>query len=147
MNPMSTVWLALLIVFLVGEGATAAVTTIWFAAGALAAMIASLLGAEIGLQWAIFGVVSVALLFALRPLVKKYINPKKILTNVDAVVGTQGVVVEKIDNIAGTGRVKLGGMEWAARSTEDTHIEAGEVIKVDRIEGVKAFVSVVNVKV
>ncbi len=147
MNPMSTVWLALLIVFLVGEGATAAITTIWFAAGALVAMIASFLGAQIWLQSVIFGVVSVGLLLALRPFVKKYITPKQMPTNVDAVIGKEGLVTERIDNIAGTGRVKLGGMEWSARSTANEQVEEGTLIKVDRIEGVKVFVSVLEVKV
>ena len=147
MNPMSTVWLALMIVFLVAETATVTVTTIWFALGALAAMIAALLGAQVWLQSVIFGVVSVALLLALRPLVKKYINPKHTRTNIDAVIGSQGVVVEKIDNIAGTGRVKLGGMEWSARSTAGETIEPGAVVNVDRIEGVKVFVSLAEVKV
>ena len=147
MNPMSTVWLALMIVFLIGETATVTVTTIWFAAGALTAMVAALLGAEIWLQSVIFGVVSVALLLALRPLVKKYINPKHTRTNLDAVIDSQGVVVEKIDNIAGTGRVKLGGMEWSARSTAGEIIASGAVVKVDRIEGVKVYVSFVSVTV
>ena len=147
MNPMSTVWLALLIVFLVGEGATAAVTTIWFAAGALVAMVAAFLGAEIWLQSTLFGVVSVVLLLALRPFIKKYINPKHTRTNIDAVIGSEGIVIEKIDNLAGTGRVKLGGMEWAARSTSGEIIEAGAVIKADRIEGVKVFVSFIGVTV
>ena len=141
MNPMATVWLALLIAFLVGEGATAAITTIWFAAGALVAMIAALLGAEVWLQTVLFALVSVALLLALRPLVKKFITPKITRTNADSLIGTQGVVLEDIDNIAGTGRVKLGGMEWSARSENGPNIPAGTVIQVSRIEGVKVFVS------
>ena len=147
MNPMSTVWLALMIVFLIGEGATAAVTTIWFAAGALAAMIASFLGAQVWLQCVIFGVVSVVLLLALRPFIKKYITPKQTPTNIDAVIGKEGLVTQRIDNIAGTGKVKLGGMEWSARSTSSEPVEEGTLIKVDRIEGVKVFVSVLEVKV
>ena len=147
MNPMSTVWLALMIVFLVAEGATAAVTTIWFAAGALAAMIAALLGAQVWLQSVIFGAVSVVLLLALRPFIKKYITPKQTKTNIDAVIGKEGLVTERIDNVAGTGRVKLDGMEWSARSTANEPVEAGTLIKVDRIEGVKVFVSVLEVKV
>ena len=146
MNPMSTVWLALLIVFLVGEGATAAVTTIWFAAGALAAMVAAFLGAEVWLQATLFGVVSAVLLLALRPFVKKYINPKHTRTNIDAVIGSEGIVIEKIDNLAGTGRVKLGGMEWSARSASGETIEEGAVIRVEKIEGVKVFVTMQNVQ-
>ena len=147
MNPMSTAWLVLLILFLAAEASTAAVTTIWFAVGSLAAMVAAFLGAQVWLQVTIFGVVSVALLLALRPVIKKYINPKHTRTNIDAVIGTEGIVIEVIDNLAGTGRVKLGGMEWSARSTSGENIAPNTVIKVDRIEGVKVFVSLVRVSV
>ena len=134
---MITVWLVLMILFLFAEGATAAITTIWFAAGALVAMISALLGAELWLQVTLFVVVSVGLILALRPLLKKYITPKKARTNVDSVIGSQGVVLERIDNIAGAGRVKLGGMEWSARSMGGEILEAGTVVKVEKIEGVK----------
>lgn len=147
MNPMAIMWLVTLILFLVAEGATAAVTTIWFAAGALVAMLAALLGAQVWLQVVLFVVVSVALLLSLRPLLKKYINPKKTRTNVDAIIGTEGMVLEKIDNLAGTGKVKLGGMEWSARSATGETIETGAVVKVEKIEGVKVFVKAVAVKV
>ena len=147
MNPMATVWLVLLVVFLGVEAATVTVTTMWFAVGSLVAMIAALLGAEVWLQAALFGVVSIALLLALRPIIKKYITPRQSRTNIDAIIGTQGVVVDRIDNIASTGRVKLGGMEWSARSTSGEAIEKDTVISVDRIEGVKVFVSLAEVKV
>ena len=147
MNPMATLWLVLLILFLVAEGATAAVTTIWFAAGALFSMIAALLKAQVWLQIVIFVVVSVCCLLALRPLLKKYITPKKVRTNVDAIVGSEGVVMERIDNLAGTGKVKLGGMEWSARAENKECIEAGTVVLVERIEGVKVFVTPVVVSI
>ena len=140
MNPMATLWLVLMILFLVAEGATAAVTTIWFAAGALAAMLAAVFGGEIWLQAVLFIAVSVGLLLALRPFLKKYISPKTVRTNVDSVPGSQGVVLVRIDNLAGTGTVKLGGMEWTARSENGECIEAGTVVKVNKIEGVKVLV-------
>ena len=140
MNSMAMMWLVLLILFLAAEGATAAVTTIWFAVGALAAMIAALLNAQLWLQVTLFAVVSVGLLLALRPLLNKFITPKKVRTNTDALIGTQGIVLEKIDNLAGTGRVKLGGMEWAARSEDGQTVEAGTVVTVCKIQGVKVLV-------
>ena len=147
MNPMATMWLVLLILFLVAEGATAAITTIWFAGGALAAMSVALTGGPGGFQIAIFVVVSVGCLLALRPLLKKYITPNKTATNVDAVVGSQGIVTERVDNLAGTGRVKLGGLDWSARSESGECIEAGTVVKAKKVQGVKVFVSPVNVPV
>ncbi len=147
MNPMAIVWLVLLILFLMAEGATAAITTIWFAAGALVAMAAAILGAQLWLQIVLFVVVSVVCLMALRPLLKKYVTPKRVRTNIDAVIGQQGVVLETIDNIAGTGKVKIGGMEWSARSATGDVIEAETVIKVEKIEGVKVFVTPAGVLV
>ena len=144
---MTIFWLVLMILFLVAEGATAAITTVWFAAGALAALLAAFFGAELWLQITLFVVVSVGMLLALRPLLKKYITPKKLRTNVDSVIGSQGLVLEPIDNLAGTGRVKLGGMEWSARSENGEPIETGTIVKVEKIEGVKVFVSTVNVPV
>lgn len=147
MNPMATVWLVLLILSLVAEGASAAVTSIWFAVGALAAMVAAMLDAQLWLQIVLFMTVSVLLLLSLRPLLKKYITPKRVRTNIDSVIGTQGVVTEQIDNIAGTGRVKLGGMEWSARSASGEVIEPGTVIMVEKIEGVKVLVTPASVPV
>ena len=144
---MTIFWLVLMILFLVAEGATAAITTVWFAAGALAALLAAFFGAELWLQITLFVVVSVGMLLALRPLLKKYIIPKKLRTNVDSVIGSQGLVLEPIDNLAGTGRVKLGGMEWSARSENGEPIETGTIVKVEKIEGVKVFVSTVSVPV
>ena len=147
MEPLSSFWLALMVIFLIVEGATAAITTIWFAAGALIAMVASLLGAELWLQITMFVIVSVGLILSLRPLLKKFITPKKVRTNVDSVIDSQGIVIEAIDNLAGTGRVKLGGMEWSARSVTGERIPENTVVKVEKIEGVKVFVSTVCVPV
>ena len=142
MDTAEIMWVALLILFLVAEGATAAVTTSWFAVGSVVALIAALLGADVWVQIVLFAVVSVACLMALRPVLRKYLDPKKVKTNVDALIGTQGLVLEKIDNISGQGRVKLGGMEWSARSENGENIEKDAVVTVVRIEGVKVFVIV-----
>ena len=141
---MNYLWLGVMLLALIMEGATAAITSLWFVVGALAAMLAAFLGAEIWLQVVVFAAVSVVCLLLLRPILKKYIEPKKVRTNVDALIGSQGVVLEKIDNIAGTGRVKLGGMEWTARSVTGEIIEEGTVIQVEKIEGVKVFVKMQN---
>ena len=144
MENMTYVWLGAMLLFLVLEGATAAVTSLWFVVGALAALIVALLDGGLWLQITLFVVVSVALLLALRPMLKKYINPKKEKTNVDAVIGKRGVVLEAIDNLSGTGKVKLDGMEWSARSANGEKIEEGVVIVVEKIEGVKVFVKMHN---
>ena len=139
-------WLVLLVVFFLAETATVSVVSLWFAAGALVALLASVLHAPFWLQGLAFFVVSVALLLALRPIVKRFFTPRITRTNVDAVLGTQGIVLLKVDNLQATGTVKLGGMDWTARSTSGEPIPEGTTVKVDKVEGVKVFVSPVTVK-
>ena len=139
------VWLGLVILFLIAEGATVSLVSLWFAAGAVVAMFAALLGAGIWLQTGLFLVVSGALLLMLRPIVRRYLVPKITATNVDSLVGATGLVTETIDNVTASGQVKLGAMEWTARSTTGENIPQGTLIRVDRIEGVKVYVTPVNV--
>ena len=138
------IWLILAVVFLVAEAVTVTMTSLWFAGGALAALVVALLGGSWGLQIGTALVVSAALLACLRPLAKKHFTPKLTKTNVDAVIGIQGYVTADIDNAAATGTVKLGAMEWTARSADGTPIPKGTLVKVERIEGVKAIVSLAN---
>lgn len=142
MNWAAIIWTALLVFFLIVEAACPIhLVSIWFAVGALAAIIAASLGGALWLQIALFIVVSGALLIALWPLVRKYLNPKLTATNIDSVIGSTGLVTVAIDNIAAAGEVKLGGMVWTARSTSGEAIPQGTKVRVDRIEGVKVFVS------
>ena len=141
MNWFAMVWFALTVAFLIAEAATVTVISLWFAAGALAAMAATLLGAGIWLQIGVFLAVSAVALTALRPLVRKYLTPRLTPTNIDSVIGSEGIVTADIDNIQSSGQVKLNGMEWTARSTSGAVIAKGTRVSVDRIEGVKVFVS------
>lgn len=145
MNWEAMIWFVLLVVFLLVEANTVTLVSIWFSAGALTAMIASLLDAQTWLQAVLFFGVSVLLLLALRPIARKYFTPKLTKTNIDSVIGSTGVVTAPIDNVMATGTVKLGNMDWTARSTSGEPISAGTCIKADRIEGVKVFVSPVEV--
>ena len=136
-------WGALCVGFLVLEGCTVAMVSLWFAIGAAAALVLSLLGAALWLQLLAFLAVSGVLLALLRPMMRKYVKSTK--TNVDSVPGTEGLVTEDIDNVAYQGQVKLGAMTWTARSTSGASIRAGTRVRVDRVEGVKVFVSPVKV--
>lgn len=147
MNLAALIWLMLMVIFLCMEASTVAVVSLWFAAGALTAMILSLFSVSLWIQIAVFLAVSVLLLLLLRSVVKKYITPKLIRTNVDALVGQNGFVTVSIDNRTATGQVKLGAMYWSARSTGSDTISEGTYIRVDRIEGVKVFVSPVEIPV
>lgn len=143
----SIVWLVLMVVFLIAEGATAAMVSLWFVLGALAALIVSLLGGLLWVQVVVFFLVSAVSLGLLRPLTRKFVNPRITSTNVNALPGTKGLVSEAIDNVRGQGQVKLGGVVWTARSSDDQPIPAGTLVRVDRVEGVKAYVSPVREQV
>ena len=147
MNWAAIIWLAIMAVLLIVEAACPIhLVSIWFTAGALVAMIISMLGGELWLQIIAFCIVSGALLAGLWPFIRKFLNPHLTKTNVDSVVGSEGIVTADIDNLNAVGQVKLGGMEWTARSTSGANIPTGTRIRVDRIEGVKAFVSPAEVK-
>ena len=145
MNWAAIIWLVLMVVFLVTEASTVTLVSLWFAAGALCAMLVSLLNGAVWLQILSFLAVSVVLLTALRPLVRKFITPRLTATNIDSVIGSTRLVTAPIDNVTAAGQVKLGAMVWTARSTSGAKIPEGTLVRVDRIEGVKVFVSPVEV--
>ena len=133
-------WAAAIVVFVIIELATVGLASIWFALGALCALISTLLGAQVWLQIVWFVIISIAALFLTRPLVKKYINMKTHATNADRVIGSRAVVKERIDALAGTGAVLADGKMWSARSADGSVIEADTVVTVLEIQGVKLVV-------
>lgn len=134
------VWLVLLVLFVVGEGISVGLTSVWFAAGALAALIVALLGGGVILQIAVFSVVSLVCLLVARPLAKKHFVSKTQPTNADRIIGAEAIVTEAIDNVHGTGAVTVGGITWTAKSGAEGVIPVGARVRVGRIEGVKVFV-------
>ena len=147
MNWAAILWLILMVVLLITEASTVTLVSLWFAGGALAALLVSLLGAAVWIQVLAFLAVSAVLLTALRPIAKKHFTPKLTATNVDSVIGSTGLVTAAIDNVSAAGQVKLGAMVWTARATDGAPIPEGTLVKVDKIEGVKAFVSPIETKV
>lgn len=141
------VWFVLLVVFIWAEASTVTMVSAWFALGALAAVITGLLGGEIWLQVVVFLVISGVSLALLRPIAKKYFTPRITHTNVDAMTGKLCQVVADIDNSTAVGQVKLGDVEWSARSTDGSPIPAGSQVRIDRVEGVKVYVTPVTVAV
>ena len=138
---MNMVWLAAAIILLIVEGLAPGLVSIWFALGALAAMISSMLGAPLWLQLVWFALVSVVSLILTRPLAKKYVNARAVRTNADMAIGQDCVVTEAIDNVLGQGAVSVGGKIWTARMRDaDGKAEKGAVLRVVRIEGVKLIV-------
>lgn len=137
MPPMQWVWLAALVVFLLLEASTSALVSLWFVGGALAALIAALCGGEFWLQCVLFFAVSVLLLLCLRPLLRRFYEPRRVATNAQSIVGKTTIVRERIDNLQNTGVVRLSGVEWSARSANDTILEEGTVVRVVGIDGIK----------
>ena len=148
-NPVlwKIVWAALLILFGIGEAVTVGLTSIWFAAGALAALVVALLNGPLWLQIVLFLLISLLSLLAIRPIASKYLNSKVEPTNADRIIGAETRVVEPIDNLQATGAVRISGMVWSARSENDTPIPEGTLVRVLRIEGVKVFVEEIKEEV
>ena len=139
---MMIFWLVALAALLVLEGLTAALTTIWFAGGALIAAILAFAGVGLIPQFVVFLVVSIVLLVFTRPLAKKALAVDKTNTNVDSLIGQKAVVTETIDNLAQTGKVLINDVDWTAR-TEDgmPAIEKKAVVTIKKVQGVKLIVS------
>lgn len=138
----SICWLIALIALLVLEAATVGLVSLWFAAGALCALLTSFFVDNIWVQFAVFLVVSFVCLIAIRPLARRYVNPRRVATNADRVIGAEGVVTQAIDNLRAQGQVSVSGAPWTARTEEGCPaVPAGSRVKVLRIEGVKLIVA------
>ncbi len=133
-------WLFITGVLIVAEAMTVNLVSIWFAGGALAALVAAALGGPVWLQALLFLAVSAILLLGLRPFARKLTRGKNYATNVDSNIGKLAVVIEPIDNLRGTGRVMIGPVDWTARSEDGSVIAKGEKVRVLRVEGVKVCV-------
>ena len=141
MNWEAIFWLVAMVVFLAAEAGTVTLVSIWFAVGALGAIVVALLGGNLMLQITVFLLLAILLLLSLRGIVRKHITPRISKTNIDSVIGATGIVLSPVDNIAALGQVQVNGVEWSARSTDGAQIPAGTLVRVDKIEGVKVFVS------
>ena len=130
-----TIWLIITVILIVVEIITLGLTSIWFAGGAFVAGLISLTGAHWLVQLLVFAVVST------RPFAAKHLMKNVEKTNVDSLIGKEGIVKQEINNLEAQGVVKLSGMEWSARSADDSKIAAGEKVLVQSIDGVKLIVT------
>ena len=137
---MLYVWLLVLLVCIIVEFVTMGLTTVWFAGGALVALLAAALNVPVAIQVALFLGVSILLLIFTRPIAVKYFNKDRIRTNAESMIGRQAIVISEINNLEGIGQVTVSGMEWSARSINDVEIPVGEVVIVRAINGVKLIV-------
>ena len=126
------VWLAVFVVCIGLEAASMALTSIWFAGGALIACVLSIAGVNL---------VSFLLLYSTRPLALRYINQKTVRTNVDALVGKKARVTAEIDNDEARGTAMVSGQEWTARSADGSRIPRDTMVQIQAVSGVKLIVS------
>ena len=137
---MYILWIILAVAFLAVEFGTVTLVSFWFVVGSLAALGAFFLGAALWLQVLVFALISLLMLLLLRPFLRKYVDPLKVPTNVDAMVGKEALVTEAINNLEGVGTVKLNGLTWSARSEDGSEIPVDTVVSVRTVEGVKLIV-------
>ncbi len=131
-------WLGCMVIFLIIEAVTVGLATIWFAVGALAALVTALLGGGLLLQILLFFLVSLVLLIFTRPVALKYFSGNKLRTNYEDALDKTVKITERVDNIGGTGTAVLNGQEWTARMQKDDMVlESGELAKVAAVKGVK----------
>lgn len=134
-------WLALFVILLIIEILTMGLTTIWFAGGAIVALVLAFVGFELPVQIIAFLLVSIVLLVLTRPIAMKFFNQERQKTNAESLIGQKAVVLDAIDTIHGTGRVEVNGMEWSAKVDEGNQvIDAGEIVVIEGIQGVKLIV-------
>ena len=142
---MGWAWLALAIGLMAVELTTTQLVSVWFAIGAGVTSIVKVIFSSLGFPWQllIFTSVSLALLIATRPLVKRFFvkRDRAHETNLQLVVGKDAVVVEEINNIKGEGAIRINGLVWSARSDDDSQIPVDEIVIFKEINGNKAIVS------
>lgn len=143
MGPL--LWLGMVALLLIIEAATVGLTTIWFAGGALVAAVAAWIGAGEAVQWILFLVVSLILLIFTRPVAVRYMNRGVEKTNVERLIGQKAVVIQKVDNLAQTGQVRVGDVEWMARTeSDDMQIPEKAIALIKEVQGVKLIVEEVK---
>ena len=141
MSGMVVLWLVILLIAICVEVGTMGLASIWFAGGALIAVISAALSFPVWLQVVLFLVVSLVLLIFTRPVAVKYFNKDRVRTNVESMIGRQAIVVSEIDNLQGIGQVTVGGQEWSARSeNEKQTMDVGTVVEIVAVNGVKLIV-------
>lgn len=133
-------WLGAVALFSFLEAVTWTLVSIWFALGALVGVFAAYFGASVPVQLLLFILVSLAAIAALRPAARLLLRPGVVPTNADRLLGATGRVTEGIDNAGNRGAVYLDGKTWTARSTGGQIIHEGELVEVERMEGVKLIV-------
>ena len=137
---MWQIWLIAAGVFLILEIFTMGFLVFWLSIGCVLSALISLITDSLIIQTAVFVFSSGLLIFATKPLVKKFAEKDNAKTNVYSLAGKKAIVIEDIDWVSGTGQIKFEGQVWSAQTLEQVNIEKGTEVEIEKIEGVKAFV-------
>lgn len=133
-------WALILVLALITEGLTMGLTSVWFAVGALVALLSTIVTDNIVVQIIVFLAVSLLSLLVIRPLARRSSEQQRTATNADRVIGAEGIVGVEIDNLRAQGQVSVSGAVWSARSADESIIPVGTKVRILRIEGVKLIV-------
>ena len=140
MSEYAVFWIIFAIVLGIVEAVSVNLVTIWFAVGAVAGFIAAIFTDSLLIQISVFVAVSLIALILTRPFAKNMLDNKKVPTNAARFIGAEGLVIEEIDEIKGSGQIKALGQVWSAKSADKSGIAMGETVIINKIEGVRAVV-------
>lgn len=138
--PMPFVWLIIAVMLGILEAVTVSLVSVWFAVGAVAAIIPAYFGAPLWSQILVFLAVSAISFAFTRRFFKDVVKVKKQPTNVDGLIGTDGIVTAEINNLEGGGKVYISGLTWSARTADGKGVPEGAVVTVCKIEGATLIV-------
>lgn len=137
---LGVIWFAAVIVFLVIEGVTYQLVSVYLALGAVGGLAMYMTGFDFTAQMLVFLAVSVILLILVRPISVKAMKKNKLRTNADSLIGQQVYITKEVDNIKGSGECRVNGADWSVRSSDGAVIPEGVTAVVEKIEGVKLIV-------
>ena len=138
--PMPLVWLIIAVVLGVIEAVTVTLVSVWFAIGAIAAIIPAYFGVPLWGQILVFLAASAIAFAFTKRFFKDIVKVKKQPTNSDSLIGTDGIVTSEINNLEGTGKVYISGLTWSAKTSDGDIIPEGAIVTVEKIEGASLFV-------
>ena len=134
---MWVVWLIIIFFLVMIEVTTINLVSVWFIASAMISLFLSFFIASFYLQFAVFVIVGLILMFLTRPILVKKLKSPSVKTNLDRVIGMEGIVTEDISKLK-VGEVKVDGKNWSAISSHE--IKKGTHVIIEKIEGVKLVV-------
>ncbi len=138
---MIWIWLGIFVLSVIIEAVEPDLVSIWFAAGALLAIILSIIpGIPFWVGIIVFLVIAFVLIFAIRPLAKKYLYKKEVKSNIEEKIGEKCVVIKAINELS-HGEVKLNGVIWTAVAKNKSEVfEEQAVVTIIGVDGNKLIV-------